>query len=335
MLGILAGMLSPIFLLSLRLSKRLFNRLPFPIYLRIGLGGLIVGILVVWYPQVCGNGYSVVSSILNQPWVWQGLGVILLLKVLATCASFGSGAVGGVFTPTLFVGASLGYLFGQACHALLGASLTDSGAFALVGMGVFLAATTHAPLMAILMIFEMTLDYQIILPLMLGSVTAYYVAHAIDSRSIYNDSADWQEDSDYARNLASLRVDDLMRPGPVSVRETSRFAEIAQSFISHNINNLYVTDGSNTFKGAIALHDIKMYLNMPELADLVIAREIMRTSFPSVGPDVSLSEALNTFARHDGERLPVLDTKDHRLLGSISKGDVLLALAQKTAGSLL
>ena len=328
-LGILAGILSPVFLYLLRLSKRLFSRLPLPIYVRIGLGGLVVGALAIWYPQVCGNGYSVVSSILNQGWFWQGLTVIFLFKVLATCASFGSGAVGGVFTPTLFVGASLGYLFGQVCHALLGESLTDSGAFALVGMGVFLAATTHAPLMAILMIFEMTLDYQITLPLMLGSVTAYYVAHAIDARSIYSDSIAWQEETDYVHNLESLRVDDLMRSGPVSVREGSRFAEIAQCFISNNFNYLYVTDESGVFKGAIALHDIKRYLNMPELADLVIARDIMRASFPSVGPEISLSEALNTFARHDGERLPVLAGASQRLVGSIAKGDILLTLAQK------
>jgi CIC family chloride channel protein len=330
-LGILAGFLSPLFLYVLRLSKRSFNRLALPPYLQIGLGGLVVGMLAIWYPQVCGNGYSVVSSILNQQVLWQGLGIILLFKVLATCASFGSGAVGGVFTPTLFVGASLGYLFGQACHALFGGTVADPGAFALVGMGVFLAATTHAPLMAILMIFEMTLDYQIVMPLMLGSVMAYYIAHAIDSRSIYHDVHEGAEDLDYVRSLSRLRVEDLMRSDPVSVREDSRFAEIAQSFISHNINYLYVMDRTNVFKGAIALHDIKTYLNMPELADLVIAREILNPLFPSVGPDASLSEALNMFARHDGERLPVLDREDHRLLGSLTKGDVLLALAQKAA----
>ena len=104
---------------------------------------------------------------------------ILVLKVLATCATFGSGAVGGVFTPTLFVGASLGFLFGDGAQHFPGHLLVNPSAFALVGMGAFLAATTHAPIMAIIMIFELTLDYQIILPLMLACVIAYYISVGI------------------------------------------------------------------------------------------------------------------------------------------------------------
>ena len=84
------------------------------------VGGLIVGALAVFYPQVCGNGYSTVSGILRGEWVWQTLAVILVFKILATTATFGSGAVGGVFTPTLFIGASLGFLFGNGTQHVLG-----------------------------------------------------------------------------------------------------------------------------------------------------------------------------------------------------------------------
>ena len=94
-------------------SEQLFARIRLPIYLKMCLGGLIVGALAVWHPEVCGNGYSAVNAILRGQWLWQMLLAILVFKVLATCATFGSGAVGGVFTPTLFVGASLGFLFGD------------------------------------------------------------------------------------------------------------------------------------------------------------------------------------------------------------------------------
>src|SRR5258708_30450414 len=128
---------------------------------------LIVGALAILHPEVCGNGYSTVSGILRGEWLWQALAVILIFKVLATTATFGSGAVGGVFTPTLFIGASFGFLFGTGTNLLLGHFSVNPSAFALVGMGAFLAAATHAPIMAIVIIFELTLDYQIILPLML------------------------------------------------------------------------------------------------------------------------------------------------------------------------
>ena len=132
---------------------------------------LIVDALAILNPEVCGNGYSTVSGILRGEWLWQTLAVILVFKVLATIATFGSGAVGGVFTPTLFIVASFGFLFGTGTNHLLGHFSVNSSAFALVGMGAFLAAT-HAPIMAIVMIFEITLDYQIILPLMLACVIA-------------------------------------------------------------------------------------------------------------------------------------------------------------------
>src|SRR6266403_4810824 len=158
---------------------------------------LIVGALAILHPEVCGNGYSTVSGILRGEWLWQTLAIILIFKVLATSATFGSGAVGGVFTPTLFVGASLGFLFGEAARFLPGHLLINPSAFALVGMGAFLAATTHAPMMAIIMIFELTLDYEIILPLMLACVVGYYTSVSIERRSIYSEPLKRKGAGDY------------------------------------------------------------------------------------------------------------------------------------------
>jgi len=325
-LGLFAGLLGPWFLALLRWSEKGFMRLRLPGFLRMGMGGLIVGILALGYPEVCGNGYSTVNSILHGGWAWQGLLVILILKMAATGATFGSGAVGGVFTPTLFVGASLGYLFGTVLAWIPGFHAVSPIAFALVGMGAFLAGTTHAPIMAILMLFEMTLDYQIILPLMIASVVAYYTSLHFDRRSIYSESLKRKGALDFRLQLSGLKIADLMKKSPVTVQETARFSEIGSAFIQNRFNYLYVTDASRQFRGAVSLHDIKGYLNDPELAELVIARDIMRENFPSVADNVTLAEALDQFLRHDGERLPVLDST-RRLAGSISKSDIILALA--------
>ncbi len=332
LLGLWVGLIAPWFIRCLRASENLAARIAAPVYVKMAVGGFIVGALAILHPEVCGNGYSAVNAILRGQWLWQTLAVILVFKVLATSATFGSGAVGGVFTPTLFVGASLGFLFGEAAQFLPGHLLINPSAFALVGMGAFLAATTHAPIMAIIMIFELTLDYEIILPLMLACVVGYYTSISIERRSIYAEPLKRKGAGDYRRQLAELHVRDLMKTGPLTVSGAARFAEIAQKFIDTRVNYLYVTEGDR-FVGAVSLHDIKSYLNAPELAELVIAEDIIRHGFPVVRPEASLAEAMGSFVDHDGERLPVVNSADHRLIGSISKTDVILALAGSSRSS--
>ena len=326
LLGLAAGLLAPWFIRLLNAVEDWVGRIAAPVYLKMLVGGLIVGTFAIWHPEVCGNGSSTVSGILRGEWLWQTLIVILILKILATTATFGSGAVGGVFTPTLFVGASLGFLFGSGTQSVTSLQINPS-AFALVGMGAFLAAATHAPIMAIVMIFEMTWDYQIILPLMLACVVGYYTSVSIEKRSIYAEALKRKGAGDYRKQLAELHVRDLMKPQPLTVSPTAGFAEIGQKFIATRFNYLYVTDHER-FLGAVSLHDIKNFLNTPELAKVVIAGDVLRDHFPFVSPDASLLEALERFSQHDGERLPVVSSGNGRqLIGSVSKTDVILALA--------
>ena len=185
-LGFLLGHLAPPFIALLESSERFFAQLHLSVTLKLGLGGLTVGLISIFFPQVWGNGYSVVNSLLHQGIGWQLLILILVFKVIATAATIGSGSVGGVFTPTLFIGATFGSLYGTALGALFPSVTSAASAYGIVGMGAFLAATTHAPLMAILMIFEMTLDYDITLPLMLACVIAYTTARVYrGGESIY------------------------------------------------------------------------------------------------------------------------------------------------------
>ncbi len=329
-LGLIAGLAAPWFLRALRGSEKLFTRTRLPLFLRLGLGGLVVGALATHYPQVSGNGYSVVSGILQEQWLWSSLAVLLIFKVVATCASFGSGAVGGVFTPTLFVGASLGYLFGHACHALGLAYLPSPGAFALTGMGMMLAATTHAPLMAIIMIFEMTLDYQLILPLMLGCVLAHLTASGVDSRSIYSASMERKRRAISAQQLSLLRVDGLMKRDPIKVSQATSFGDIAKIFLLNSYRYVYVVDETNVYLGTVGLQNIKEYLGTTGLTHLVIAEDLLEAGPPVVPASASLGEALEKFRHYSGERLPVVDdAPTPRLLGSLAKTDLLLALAER------
>ncbi|HEY5778923.1 MAG TPA: ClcB-like voltage-gated chloride channel protein [Terrimicrobiaceae bacterium] len=329
-LGCVCGLLSPVFLLILRGVESWFSHWPGPVFTRLAAGGLIVGVLAVWYPQVCGNGYSSVNAVLHGLWPWEELAIILILKTVATSATFGSGAVGGVFTPTLFIGSSIGFLFGALAQAVTKLSGIQPEAFALIGMGAFLAATTRAPIMAIILIFEITLDYEVILPLMLACVVAYYTARSFQMPGIYSEElrrkGRWEFDSELRR----MRVGDIMKHNPPSVHLDAAFDEICSRFTLLPHNYLYVIDEKGCFHGVISLHDIKRFLTNPDLATVVIARDIMREDFPSLGPDDFLTTVFERFARHDGERLPVLSRDGSKLLvGSVSKADALLAFAEQ------
>jgi CIC family chloride channel protein len=120
-----------------------------------------------------------------------------------------------------------------------------------------------------------------------------------------------------------------MKTEPPVVPVTAEFNEIAQQFISHRFNYLYVVDAARHFLGVVSLHDIKPYLNEPEMAGVIIAEDILREDFPTVTPQVPLAQALEYFAHHDGERLPVLNERDRTLMGSISKSDLILAIADR------
>ena len=332
LLGIVAGFIGPWFLRGLRQSEKLFAVLPIPVYARLTLGGLIVGSLALLKPEVCGNGYRCSRLAPARRLALAGRARRAAAQAAGNGGDFSARVPSVVFTPTLFAGASIGYLFGIVVEALWpGSTPPVLNVFTLVGMGALLSATTHAPIMAIILLFELTLDYQIILPLMLACVVAHYTSQALEPKSIYSESLRRKGADFVRRQLASLRVADLMKKDATSVRETSGFTEIAENFLTNRFSYLYVTDAESNFQGAISLHDIKSYLSDPELANVIIARDILRETFPTVVPDESLTEALETFSHHDGERLPVTTTlKDRTLLGSISKTDVLLALADQS-----
>lgn len=327
MLGFITGALAPLFLLSLKSAERFFVSLKLPIVARLALGGLVVGALAINVPQVCGNGYSVVVDMLQgRLWVATIVGYVAC-KWLATMASFGSGAPGGVFTPSLFMGAGAGLLYGTAVHQFWPLGAPNPIAFALVGMGAFLAAAAHAPLMAVILLFEMTMSYDIILPLLLCSVIAYYTSRGISATSLYSESLRRKAEAG-GTVLGDRRVSDLMRADPPVITPDASFAEIARRFLRHRVNNLYVVDDAGRFAGVVALHDIKPYLGDLDLAELVRARDILREEFPRVAPEQPLTDALAGFLGIVAERLPVVD-REGVLRGSLAKSDVLLALVEQ------
>lgn len=322
-LALLAGLTAPLYLRTLALARRPFARIG-PLWLRLGLGGLAVGALSVFEPGVWGNGYSVVNAILQGGWLWPALLAILAFKLAATAASTGSGAVGGVFTPTLFVGAVLGGLFGLAVEAVL-PGLIPMPAWIAAGMGAFLAAASHAPLMSAVMIFEMTGNPQIILPLLLVCVFASALKQVLLAESLYTHSLP-----------APVPVPDaaaLLRADPPTIAESASPAQAEAAFLASRWQHAYVLDAAGCFVGALSLHDFGPFLREQGGQAVAIPPALLRRDYPRVSADAGLGEILEAFAHHSGERLPVVDASG-RLQGYVSKTDVMLALQERNARSL-
>lgn len=322
-LGLLVGGCAALFLQGLRLGRILFQRVAPPLPWRLALGGAIVGLISIWWPQVWGNGYSVVNDVLHHNWPAALLLALLLVKVVATLATVGSGAVGGVFTPALFFGCFIGQLFGLGVHACWPGASAAPVAYAVTGMGAFLAAATQAPLMAILVIFEMTLSYQVMLPLMACSVVAYFVARSIGAGSMYEITIKRREQRDEKQRLSHLQMGDLVQSTQTVVQPDADLETMSQLFLRHPVKYLYVVDGQQRFLGVVPLKALKT-ADMKASSQDLRAADLLSQEITPLTRDMDLGTALQRFVDHRGERLPVIESQGHPiLLGMVDKTALL------------
>ena len=327
-IGIFLGLLAPLYLGILRQTERLFSKLALPVPAKLGLGGAVVGLLAMFCPQVCGNGKGLVTSLFHQNWDFYSVLILVMVKLIATSVTFGSGAVGGVFTPTLFIGSALGVLYGQAVLYFAPQLQPDPTLYGLTGMGAFLAATSGAPLMAILMVFELTLNYAIVPFLMVACVLGYYCSSFFERRFMYGESLERKGAAFFKSQLAEVNLADLIKRDPLTLPQNATFAQIAQTFVQHQFQHIYIVDGQRKLLGAVSLHQVKAFLDRPELETVVIAADIMDENFPSISPLHSTGDALRKFSETRSERLPVVENPTlQRLIGSLSKTDIILHLA--------
>jgi CIC family chloride channel protein len=251
------------------------------------------------------------------------IALVLAAKTVATLATAGSGAVGGVFTPALFVGCMIGALFGHAAHAIWPHATSAPFAYAIVGMGAFLAGATQAPLMAILMIFEMTLSYQVMLPLMSASVIAYFVARSIHAGSMYEITLHRRLQHDDKLRLRALSVRDLIEPAVTVVGPDADRESMSRLFLQNPVKYLYVVDAEKHYLGTVPLASLGA-APVGDAARSPRAADLLSQVVVPIAADTGLGEALQRFLEHRGERLPVIENAAHPvLLGVVTKSALL------------
>lgn len=338
LLGALSGAVGATFLRSLRWSEGLFARLPIPLFSRLALAGLVVGAIALVYPDVWGNGYAATNRILHQktPEIQfvQFVFGLFIAKLLATAVTVGSGTVGGIFTPTLFLGAASGSLFGGLLHYAGQGVTLPSGAFALVGMGSMLAATTHSPLLAMLMIFELSLNYSLMPPLMLACAISTLVARRLHKESIYTEplrrkGLEWDRESPQLGAATERTVGDFMLQPIPPLRENTAFREIADRFLTCSNNFLPVVDENQRLLGVVALQDLKEYLNAGHELNGVIAYDVMRPPPACLTPNQKLPDVLPILLASELRNVPVVNNlTQFRLVGTVERGEVLGLLSE-------
>ena len=329
-LGVASGLGAMAFVKTLYFMEDLFDQWNFPPYLKPAIGGLGLGIVGYFVPQVFGTGFDTIEKTLNGN---LGLSLLILLifgKILATTLTLGSGSSGGVFAPALFIGAVLGGAYGEIAHLAFPDITAASGAYAMVGMAAVFAGAARAPITAIIILFEMTQDYRIILPLMFATVVSTIIAQHIEAESIYTlklklRGIDLRAKKDL-NLMRSILVEEAMTPIKelAVVRLKTTLSDLAQLFQDTSHHGFIVLDDANQLYGVVALSDLEHALEVGK-TDATVA-DICTTSVLTAFADETLDDALRHFGALDVGRIPIVDRQNpRRVLGVLRRSDIVHA----------
>ncbi|MCA8965109.1 MAG: chloride channel protein [Planctomycetes bacterium] len=336
LLGVMCGFGSIFFRTVLKLGKDGFKKLGLPLPLALALGGVIVGVIGLFRPETWGNGFEVVNLVAKGGLPLAMILTLFIWKQVATIATVGSGALGGIFTPNLVVGAAFGGVFAQALELFEPVSVAERTTFAFVGMAGLCAATMHAPVTAVVLVFELTGHQELILPVMLCSIAASITARMLDEDSYYTAAMKARGDAvpsgleDLA--IRSTYARDIQRDDCVTVGDTASFEDVMSQLGSHRGDTIYVQDGAGGLSGRIELQDVKSFINDPTLSSVVIAADVTRPVVTAY-PDESIAALMPRF---DDPELREIAIVSHgapmRLLGRVRHQDVIAAIGSEVLG---
>lgn len=300
-LGLIAGLVALLLIHTMDKFEHFFeNKLPVHPWLKPAIGGLLVGIIGLGFPQIFSNGYGPMGQALMGEMVLWLMFCLIFLKILATSLTLGSGGSGGIFAPALYIGAMVGGAFGTAINMLFPFMTAKAGAYSLVGMGAVLAAAAHAPLTNILLLFEITGDYHIILPIMVACIMSTLTIRALSPHSIFTIGLHKRgitiEAGKEVNILQSLKVKDAMSTKLEIIPEDMPFGEILRHLTLSKYSNFPMVNRDRQLTGVLSFQNIRQHVFDPELDQLVIAKDMATLSLASVTPSDNLKDALSRLA---------------------------------------
>ena len=336
-LGLAGGLVSVAFVKLLLWQRKYFLRLPkFTEWWQPAVGGLVVGVLGWFFPDVLGVGYNFVGQALNGGMVVRTMALLVMLKVVATATCYATGNAGGIFGPSLFIGAMLGGAVGGVAHMLLPDYTGSVGAYALVGMGTAFAGIIRVPLTSVIMIFEITRDYSIIVPLMISNLISYFISSRLQEESIY-EALLHQEGihlpSGAKAREALLMVGQAYRRTPESLPSHLRVKDAAA--IANRAVGAWPVVGPSGLRGMLRIEQLDRAMEagrgeraLGEIVPVPDPDKLNAEEFPHVHLDQPLDIAMRRLAESGLKVLPVVSRTNLReLKGTISMDDILSAYA--------
>jgi len=327
-LGLFCALIAFIFIKTLYRFEDMFDGFLFPGYLKAVLGGLILGSAGMVFPHILGVGYGAIDLSLIQKLAWWLMLLLIFLKILATSVTIGSGGSGGVFAPSLFLGAMTGGLFGVTVHGLFPGVTASPGAYGIVGMGAVVSATTHGPLTAILMLFEMTGDYKIILPLMITCIVSSLTVQRLSKESIYTlklirRGIDIREGRE-VNILKSIKVKDIMNRSVETVPDWMGLEQFSDMVSKSKFNSFPVINKAGELSGILSYNDYSKTIFNEDLKDLIITRDIATKEVVTVTTEDNLYQALERITLRDFSIMPVVSPTDKlKLEGILTRRDII------------
>jgi len=327
-LGLFCAAVGVTFTKTLYRAEDLFESLKIPEYLKAIIGGLILGGVGLAFPQILGVGYGAIDQALMHQLAWWLMLVLVIVKIFATSITIGSGGSGGIFAPSLVLGAMAGGFFGGVVHDLFPQVTATSGAYSIVGMGAVVSATTHGPLTAILILFEMTGDYKIILPLMFACIVGTITSGQLLRDSIYTlklarRGIDIKEGKE-VNVLKSLLVKDVMSRKVETIPEGLPLEAMSEKISKSKFNSFPVLNADNKLSGIISFLDYREAIFDEDLKHLVVAKDLATSEVVTVSSNDNLYTALEKISRKDFATLPVVSPDDPgHLVGVVSRRDII------------
>lgn len=328
LLGILMGGLAVLFIRVLDGFEEVFDKMKITNWVKPALGGLLLGTIAIFYPQVLADGYQTIRLTLYGDLAIWLMVILVFVKMVATSLTLGSGNSGGVFAPALFMGATAGGAFGVVVHKLFPTITAPPGAYALVGMAGLVAGATHAPITAMLIIFEMTSDYRIILPLMITVVISAMVASKLLPQSIYTlklfkRGIDLQGGKDI-NVLKSHRVEQVMDSQFETIAAATTLLDIFHVIERSRESYFVVVDRQGLMKGVLSFQDIRNLLSQHTLDYLVIAQDLVVPETLVLHADDDLEQAYNRFGQRDFLLIPVVERDNPRKVVGVVRRETLI-----------
>ena len=364
LLGVLAAITAVAFIKVLYSIEARFDRARLPEAIKPAIGGLMLGGLAFFYPMILslgfvpegenliglplaasfphifGSGFPVIEATLLGKLSIGLLVALIILKPLATSLTLGSGNSGGVFAPALFTGAALGGAFGLLVEKIAPGATAGPGAFATVGMAAVFAGAAHAPFTGFLIVFEMTDDYRLIIPLMAGVIVSHIVSERLHRDSIYTFKLTQRgirlESGRDIDAMESVQVDEVMVKDPATVPTSMPIAQLASEFLRTGRHGFPVLNDDGSLYGVVSLEDYRRAATEGDDQVGLLVRDIATRDMVTVSPNETVGTALRRMAPRDLSRLPVVDRRNpRRLLGVVRRNDIVraydIALARRTA----